>query len=442
MKQYDSYKDSGTPWIGQIPSHWDRQRIKFLISQHSDGIWGDDEKGNYDDIACFRIADFDYEHMRLNNEKPTLRNIPLQQVQDRIIQRGDLLLEKSGGGEVSPVGRVVINNNDTIAVCSNFIHYLRIESNTNHIYICYYFKYLYSNKINLLYFNQTTGIQNLNIRDYLGQTIYLPKLAEQQQIVNYLDKKCSSIDKLIATQEKRIALLGELKQSIITEAVTRGLNPDAPLKDSGIDWIGKIPEHWEVRRLKYWLKSPLMYGANEAPDNSDLSDPRYIRITDIDDNGYLKDDTFCTLCLNTAEPYLLDKGDILFARSGATVGKTYIHRTEDKACFAGYLIKAKINKEVGDCEYLYLYTKTSIFSNWKDSINIQATIQNIGADKYANLFITYPPISEQIEIAEFLKCQVKPLDSAITKAKREVELLREYKQTIITEAVTGKIKVC
>lgn len=424
MKQYNSYKDSGTPWIGQIPSHWEEKRMRFVCGY---------QKGkNPSDLSFdFESGMLPYLSMDYLRESTDNTQYTFPENDFVLCEDGDFLLlwDGSNAGEFLHSKKGVL-----CSTCAKL--FSKGHSEKYFEYICKSVQHYLQDMTNGM------GIPHVDANVFKNLRTLVPPISEQEAIASYLDKKCNSIDKLIATQEKRIALLGELKQSIITEAVTRGLNPDAPLKDSGIDWIGKIPEHWEVRRLKYWLKSPLMYGANEAPDNSDLSDPRYIRITDIDDNGYLKDDTFCTLCLNTAEPYLLDKGDILFARSGATVGKTYIHRTEDKACFAGYLIKAKINKEVGDCEYLYLYTKTSIFSNWKDSINIQATIQNIGADKYANLFITYPPISEQIEIAEFLKCQVKPLDSAITKAKREVELLREYKQTIITEAVTGKIKVC
>ena len=185
-----------------------------------------------------------------------------------------------------------------------------------------------------------------------------------------------------------------------------------------------------------------MYGANEAPDNLSDSHPRYIRITDIDESGNLKSETFSTLSPEKADSYLLKLGDILFARSGATVGKSFIFNENYSACFAGYLIKASPNEKIGLSEYIYLFTKSTNFYNWKDRINVQATIQNIGADKYANLYVPFPPLSEQQEIVDKLESKIQPLDSALAKAKREIELLREYKQSIITEAVTGKIKVC
>ena len=244
MKQYDSYKDSGVEWIGKIPSSWKRVRIKYLLSRSSAGVWGDDEKGDANDIVCFRVADFDYEHGCLSFAKLTYRNIDSKQLEGRILSLGDLLIEKSGGGEATPVGRVVRYNYDDFATCSNFVHSVTVNNNCKSDYLYYYFFAMYANKENLLFFNQTTGIQNLKVGEYLSQTIFLPSLTEQQAITTYLEKKCGEIDKAIATQEKRVELLKELRQNIITQAVTRGINPDVPFKDSGVEWIGEVPEHW------------------------------------------------------------------------------------------------------------------------------------------------------------------------------------------------------
>ncbi len=213
-------RHSGIDWIGNIPEHWQKCRIKFIIDNHADGIWGDEEKGNEEDINCYRVADFDYDKMEIKNIIPTVRNISKEQLAGKLVNNGDLLLEKSGGGEISPVGRVVIANISEPAVCSNFIHFLHIKSTTTLKFLCYYFNFLYSNKVNLLFFNQTTGIQNLNIHDYLGQSIYLPPLYEQQEIVEYIESKIKPIDASIAKAKREIDLLKELKQSVITEAVT------------------------------------------------------------------------------------------------------------------------------------------------------------------------------------------------------------------------------
>lgn len=441
MKRYEKYKPSGVEWIGEVPAHWNIERLKFLFSYSKAGIWGDDEKGNSDDIVCFRVADFDYEHGCLNLNDNTIRNIDKKSIEGRIIKNNYLLIEKSGGGDTTPVGRVVKVNTDIKATCSNFIHFASVAYNSNATFLLYYFKFLYSNKINTLFFNQTTGIQNLKIQDYLGQTIFLPPLSEQTAIAAYLDKKCGKIDNVVAVQQKRIELLKELKQSIITHAVTRGLDKNAKLKDSGVEWIGEVPEEWEVAPLKRFLSEAMKYGANAPAEEENNLFPRYIRITDIDENGKLKDDDIKSLNNNDSKDYMLEKGDLLFARSGATVGKTYLFDENYRACYAGYLIKAKCEKKLLP-KFVVYYTQSSIYDNWKSASFIQSTIQNISAEKYSMLPMLVPPLPEQTAIATYLDKKCAIIDRQIAKVEKQIELLKEYKQSVITECVTGKRKVC
>lgn len=213
-------RPSGIDWIGDIPEHWKKSRIKNHISRSAAGVWGDDEKGNKNDIICFRIADFNYGERCLSFDKITIRNIDPKQLEGRYLSKGDLLIEKSGGGETTPVGRVVYCNFDGKATYTNFIHSITLSDNVDSRFFLYYFNMLYSNKINLLYFNQTTGLQNLQIGEYLGQAIYLPPLSEQQAIADYLDKKCAEIDGLKAKLNKKRETLKELRQSIISEVMT------------------------------------------------------------------------------------------------------------------------------------------------------------------------------------------------------------------------------
>lgn len=271
--------------------------------------------------------------------------------------------------------------------------------------------------------------------------IMLPPRTEQDSIVRYLDAATLKIDKAIAMQQKMIDLLNERKQIIIQNAVTKGLDESVEMKDSGVEWIGMIPKHWEISKLKYLIDAPLKYGANEASDLIDYSCPRYIRITDIDTNGKLKEETYRSLPMNKAEPYLLKKGDLLFARSGATVGKAFLFEEDYAACYAGYLIKAHMDLQKVLPKFVYLYTQTFAYQRWKESIFIQATIQNISGERYANMQIPMPTLEEQNNIIDMLTPKMLRFDTAITNCQRQIALLQERKQIIINEVVTGKVKV-
>ena len=208
-------------------------------------------------------------------------------------------------------------------------------------------------------------------------------------------------------------------------------------KPTNIEWIKNIPAHWELRKLKYIVNDKLMYGANEIAESENPINPRYIRITDFGDDGNLRKDTFKSLASDIAKDFLLCEGDILFARSGATVGKTFQFKNYNGiACFAGYLIKASPNILKINSDYLYYYTKSGTYENWKNSIFNQSTIQNIGADKYSLLEISIPPLQEQTLIANFLDEKTEKIDKLIETKKKLIELLKEERTAIINNAVT------
>ena len=188
------------------------------------------------------------------------------------------------------------------------------------------------------------------------QKIPVPEYQEQRAIADFLDAQCAQIDSVIADIEKQIETLQKYKKSLITEAVTKGLDRSAPMKDSEIEWIGFIPEKWDCKKLKYIISEPLQYGANESGDDYREGHPRYIRITDITEENTLKEEGKLSLPPDIAAPYILRDGDILFARSGATVGKSFFYTMEyGLAAFAGYLIRAKINQDMALPEICILF---------------------------------------------------------------------------------------
>lgn len=432
--RYDKYKDSGIAWIGEIPEHWEVRKLKNVCSTNNASL--SDKTSKEFEFDYVDIGSVSFELGIHKTEKYTFQNAPSRA--RKIARLGDIIVStvrtylraidiinseekekyiySTGFAVLSPLKNIL----------SEFMIYIcRSEYFTNQVSI-------YSTGINYPSINDT-ALKMINI--------VMPHLSEQQSIAYYLDQKCGEIDELITLQEEMITKLQSYKQSVITEAVTKGLDKNVPLKDSGIEWIGEIPEHWTFTVFKKFLSEPMQYGANEPAEECNYNDPRYIRITDIKDDGTLRDDTFKSLPLEKAKEYMLNKGDLLFARSGATVGKTFLYKEDYAACFAGYLIKARCNKNVLLPNFVFYYTLSNVYQNWKNSIFIQSTIQNIGADKYSVMPIIVPSLSEQQSIADYLDQKCSEIDELISIKQQKIEKLKDYKKSLIFECVTGKRKV-
>ena len=272
------------------------------------------------------------------------------------------------------------------------------------------------------------------------QPLPLPPLGTQRRIARFLDEKTARIDGLIEKKRTLLDRLAEKRQALITRAVTKGLNPDAPMKPSGIDWLGDIPAHWDVLRLKFIASESFSYGANAASEFDEPEWPRFVRITDVDEFGRLRDETFRSLPPEVAQGFLLQPNDILLARSGATVGKSFIYKISwGVACYAGYLIRARIKKR-HDARYFYWFLNSTFYWEWVRSTFIQSTIQNINADRYANLQIPHPADNcEQKEIVDFIEVSCTEIDRQCELIARSLERLDEYRSAMITTAVTGQL---
>lgn len=198
-----------------------------------------------------------------------------------------------------------------------------------------------------------------------------------------------------------------------------------------------IPSRFPRRRLKFLLSAPMQYGANEAAESTDPSLPRFIRITDIDSSGRLRDDTVRTISEDAAAGYILRDGDVLFARSGATVGKSFIYDPSwGRAAFAGYLVRAAVNPELGSARFLYYFAQSKWYWDQIDAGAIQTTIQNVSAEKYKNVLVPVPDVARQRAIAEFLDRETARIDELIAKNKRLIGLCEERKSAAIFQLVT------
>lgn len=306
-------KDSRVEWIGQIPAHWNLVRLKSLIVTRDGGAWGEEAAGRDGDMICLRIADFDYQRYCFKSHgELTVRHFKPDVIERLRLMPGDILVEKSGGGEKTPVGRAVLFDKDYSALYSNFMDRLRCKDGINPQWLLYNWATLYANNYTRPYIKQTTGIQNLDISGLLSsQFIALPSENEQEKVLSVVLNESKKVDALIANVQAQIEKLKDYKQSVITEVVTKGLDPAVPMKDSGIEWIGKIAETHTIFRLKYLLDSPMQYGANESGDKFVEDSVRYIRITDITADGKLKnDENNQYLPLDAADGYILKDKDV------------------------------------------------------------------------------------------------------------------------------------
>ena len=253
MPKYDTYKDSGVEWLGDIPHDWKLISLKRTIVGCVNGLWGKDPNST-NDIIVLRVADFERNKLKINDKKLTVRSIPLKDRCWRLLKKGDLLIEKSGGGDKTLVGCVVLFDKDYDAITSNFVAKMTPKDKFDARFLCYLFSALYSSDVNYRSIKQTTGIQNLDSDAYLSEVAAFPLWRTQVAIANFLDQKTTQIDEAIAIKEQQIALLNERKQILIQQAVTQGLDPTVPMKDSGVAWIGKIPDHWKIEKSRWLFK--------------------------------------------------------------------------------------------------------------------------------------------------------------------------------------------
>lgn len=439
MKVYPKYKPSGVDWLGEIPETWDRYRIKFFFNSINGGVWGEEPIGNENDMICIRVADFDYNNGVINLNKLTTRNISLSEQKGRVLKKGDLLIEKSGGGELSPVGRVVKFGLDVKAVCSNFINRLNTKNTFSPDFLNYLNKFLYAKGLTEICINQTIGIQNLKTGEFLGKTVFVPSLSEQQNIVDFLDYKTGQCDRFIANRQKQIELLNEQKAAIINKAVTKGINPNAKMKPSGIEWIGDIPEHWCIWKMTR-ICEKIGDGLHGTPVYEEGSGIFFVNGNNLS-NGKIEINEN-TKEVESTNFNLIKKeislGSVLYSING-TIGNIAIYNGENillgkSAAF--FVCRSKIINL-----YLFHYLTSNSVLIHLNSTTEGTTIKNVSLDTLRSLKIPLPSLEEQEYIINFIKKETSKIETLIAKYQKQIDLMQEYRTALISQAVTGKIDV-
>lgn len=440
---YENWAETGTDWPQAIPQHWELKKFRFLFKfGRGLGITKSDllDEG----IPCVNYGEihskFGFEVIPGKHSLKCVDEMNLDTGTASLLKNGDFVFADTSE-DIEGSGNFTYLNSETPTFAGYHTVIARPTTDNSSRFIAYLFD---SEMFRYQIRKNVSGVKVYSItQDILKDCrVWLPPIGEQENIVGFLDRKTGQIDQLIEKKKALIEKLDEQRIAVITQAVTKGINGKAKMKPSGVEWLGDIPEHWETRRLKLLSDSNLQYGANEAAELDDPELPRFIRITDVNSDGTLRNETFRSIPEEIAEPFLLDEGDILLARSGATVGKSFIYKESwGKAAYAGYLIRFRTNSEILNPEFAYLFFQTSTYWANINSTLIQSTIQNFSAEKYAEIQLPLPPLEEQERIVEHLKFNLNKLSSMKNKVSLAISTLEEYRQALITSAITGKVDV-
>ena len=398
MERYSEYKDSGVKWLGEIPSHWNLLKSKYLWKE----TFENSTSGKEDLLSVSQYTG-------VTKSKADSRSESL--VGYKIVHKDDLVINIM----LAWLGGLGVSNDEGIVSPAYCTYKLIRDYNPKFLH------YLYKTPMYLAEFaRHSTGVVPSRWRMYtddFGQVVsLLPPVEEQDAIVRYLDAATSKIDKAIAMQQKMIDLLNERKQIIIQNAVTKGLDENVEMKDSGVEWIGMIPKHWEICPFKRLIK--IKNGADYK---------KY----EVQDNGYPVIGSGGVFAYSSK--YAYDGESLLLGRKG-TIDKPMYYKgkfwTVDTMFYG-------IPKDNADCKYLYYQALTIPFKLYATSTAIPSMTQT---DLYNNP-MCFPCKEEQKAIADYLDLAIKPFDSAITNCQRQITLLQERKQIIINEVVTGKVKI-
>ncbi len=416
-QQYDSYKPSGIDWIGDIPSHWKIQRLKFGMNLINGRAYLQPELLSEGKYRILRVGNF------FTNDSWYYSDMELED--NKYCSKGNLLYAWSAS-----IGPYIWNEEKVI------FHYhiwkVGLSGKMDKKYSFYLLDVITKVKLNDMH---GSAMQHLTMENMNNSDIIVPPLAEQEAIAAWLDEKCGEIDAAIAKVDREIELIDELKQSEISRVVTRGLNPDAPLRTSGIDWIGDIPEHWTKCRLKFIgsARNGLTYSPSDVKDSGKL----VIRSSNIQDSKLNYDD--CVFVANYPETLSVNSGDtIICSRNGSInlIGKSVFIEDDMDVTFGAFMMRFRPYEHPKYSHYLL-----SIAISRYKGLFATTTINQLTADSLGKMEAVMPPYMEQVQIADYLDKKCAAIDGLKAKLIKKRETLTELRQSIISEVVTGKRKV-
>lgn len=426
LRKHTNYKDSRVSWLGEVPTHWSLRRVGYYFSERRE-----------------KVSDKDFPPLSVtkNGVVPQLETAAKTDDGDnrKLVRVGDFVIngrsDRKGSSGISGVdGSVSLINTvitPTDEMSGRFVHHLFRSSPFQEEY------YRFGKGI-------VADLWSTNYAEMRNITLAVPEHSEQIAIADFLDRETTKIDALIAEQEELIALLSEKRRATISHAVTRGLDPDAPLKDSGIAWLGQVPAHWKVKRLKFVAEVQTGIAKGKDMAGKDTMTVPYLRVANVQD-GFLALNDIATIDIEKEQldRYRLISGDVLMNEGGDydKLGRGAIWRGEITDCihqnhvFAvrPHAVRPEWLNQVTNTEYAQFY----FMGRSKQSTNLAS----ISSSNIMELPVVLPPDGEQVAILELIDAEVARLDELKAQSGQAIELLRERRSTLIAAAVTGQIDV-
>jgi len=427
---YEEYKGADLGWLNQIPNHWEIKRLKYLgdaligLTYSPDDVVNDEGEG----VLVLRSSNVQNKQLAFDDNVYVNKKVPSKLV----AQKGDILLCARNGS------RALIGKNaqiDDYAAGMTFGAFMSIFRSPYNDYL--------SKVFNSPLFESQSGsfltatINQLTTGNLKGFEIPLPPELERKKIANFLDHETAKIDTLIEKQQQLIKLLKEKRQAVISHAVTKGLNPNAPMRDSGVEWLGEVPEHWEVKQAKYIAE--ITRGAIlrpvDAPEYFDEDGEwAYLNISDATKcDKYLYESKLRLSSLGSTKSARVYPNNVIITAS-ATIGKAFINKI--KVCVHDGFIpfcSLKIDRN-----YLYHYLSNPFLYAAMGKSNTQ---KNIYLDEVKNMDVTIPSNNEQLEIVKYIESSAATFNKLIQQAEIAIKLMQERRTALISAAVTGKIDV-
>ncbi|UWX93842.1 restriction endonuclease subunit S [Enterobacter mori] len=451
-KAYPEYKYSGVEWLGMIPTEWKISHFKWLTNDgkaFASGPFGSSIGSKFYQECGVPVIRGN--NLSINGEKPFFKDsgyvylddAKANELSNAEVIAGDLVF--TARGTVGQVGLIPTDNSlswSRAILSANQLRFRSDSEKNNSNYLWYQFSSWFI-RTQITLSSDSVAQPNLNLGSLKSLNIIIPPLSVQKTIANFLEHETAKIDNLIENQKKLIELLNEKRQAVISHAVTKGLNPDVPMKNSGVEWLGKVPEHWVVCAIKHIVSTPITDGPHETPDFIDDGIP-FISAEAIS-SGFIDFDKK-RACISIRDHKRFSKkyspqfNDIYMVKSGATTGITAIVETYDDFNIWSPLAVIRCNEYSNPYFVInFLRSKqfqTAIELNWS-----YGTQQNIGMGVIGNLHIARPPVSEAIDIADYLRAKCAKLDELINISIRQISIMQERRIALISAAVTGKIDV-